>query len=498
MGHRNFETSCYAPSDSVAEPKNSSLTKIMGPNDLFKIRMDQVEALFMKKSAGTKPVVAAVLSSVLVASVLVAPAGAQSSDGLCNGLEPTIVGTDGNDVIQGTFRDDVILAGAGNDQIRGASGNDVICGGAGNDTIYGDSQDDIIFGEAGNDVIFGGSGADEIRGGDGNDNIRGESQDDLIFGDAGNDVLNGGSDSDEVHGGSGNDEIFGESQNDLLFGDAGNDTIDGGPNSDTLDGGPGNDVLDGSFQDDTCSGGEELISCENVTSGTSFEGPVLLSNTDIAWQQGLSEWVPLMWTTDVDLTNVEVRVTATSDGLEVAYPSDSDRSRLAEDSDLSTSEIDFTAVRLSTAPGDAQTASIEISWDNVDGERESRDFDLSLTNQVYEGEDFAILTEAATIGSDVETPELNWVDLDYTGISPQNSGIRITVDSEFTVHYPQDTYTSLYHDELLLSSETEVARVWFDPALVEPGTSSLVATVEYVDTNGVSKSVSHTVELTVN
>ena len=454
----------------------------------------------MKKFAGiNKPVSAAFLSGVMIASVLVAPAGAQSSGGLCNGLEPTIIGTDGDDVIQGTFRDDVILAGAGNDQIRGGSGNDVICGGAGNDVIFGDSQRDIIFGEAGNDRLFGGSDVDEIHGGEGDDEIRGDSQNDILFGNAGNDVIYGGSDADEIRGGAGNDQIFGESQNDVLFGDAGDDRINGGPDFDTLDGGSGNDFLDGSFQRDTCSAGEENVNCEEVVEGTadSFDGPQLLSNTNAAWLQGSSEWKTLMWTTDVNLTNVEVRVTPTTNGLDVTYPSDSDRSRLSVDTDLSVSEIDFTAVRLSTGNGGAQSATIEISWDNAAGERLTRNFDLSLTNQAYDGEDFAILTEAATIGSNVLAPEANWVDLDYRGISPTNSDIEVTIDTDLTVHYPQETYTSLHHDEVLRSGETDVARVWFDPELVDTGSSTLVLTVDYVDTNGVAKSISHRVALTV-
>ncbi len=71
---------------------------------------------------------------------------------LCNGLSPTLVGTDGPDVLQGTFEDDVIVGLGGDDVIRGASGSDTICGGDGDDEIHGDSQDDTIFGGPGNDI----------------------------------------------------------------------------------------------------------------------------------------------------------------------------------------------------------------------------------------------------------------------------------------------------------------------------------------------------------
>ncbi len=410
-----------------------------------------------------KPILSVGLAAVLSASVLVAPAGAQTGGELCNGLVPTIVGTSGNDVIRGTSRDDVIFAGAGNDQIRGASGSDVICGGDGNDTIYGDSQRDVIFG------------------------------------DAGNDVLHGGSDADEVHGGDGNDEIYGNSQSDRLFGNAGNDTINGGPDADTLDGGPGNDILNGSFQNDTCSSGEETLSCENLIAGDPDEttGPMLLSETDVAWLQGASEWVNLMWTTDTELRNVEVRVTPASGDLSVEYPSNADRSRLSVDTDLSVSEIDFTAVRLTTVAGEPIDATVEISWDDANGQRQTNDFALSLTNQAYEGDDFAILTQEAWVGTDSDNPAANWIDLDYRGLSPQNSAFRVTVDTELPVHYPQGTYTSLHHDELLRTGETDVARIWFDPELIADGTSTLVITVDYVDANGIDQSIAHRVALTI-
>ncbi len=53
----------------------------------------------------------------------------------CNGLNATIIGTEGDDTLNGTWRDDVIVGLGGNDVINGASGNDTICGGTGNDTI---------------------------------------------------------------------------------------------------------------------------------------------------------------------------------------------------------------------------------------------------------------------------------------------------------------------------------------------------------------------------
>ena len=168
----------------------------------------------------------------LTATILVAsPVLSQEDNPVpqCDGLDATIIGTDGDDVLQGTFRDDVIVGLGGNDTITGASGNDTICGGDGADIIDGQSGADVIFGGEGNDQIRGSSGNDTIEGGDGDDFLEGNSQDDTIHGGDGDDDINGGSDND------------------------------------TLDGGNGVDVLDGLWQTDTCDDAETAIHCETIT-----------------------------------------------------------------------------------------------------------------------------------------------------------------------------------------------------------------------------------------
>jgi hypothetical protein len=115
----------------------------------------------------------------------------------CNGLSATIVGDDGDNVIDGTSGDDVIWAGAGDDIVRGRGGNDTICLGDGNDTGYGG---------AGRDTILGGKGAD---------------------------VLDGGGKKDKLFGGGGDDDLVGGGGNDVLKGNKGDDTGNGGPGDDT-------------------------------------------------------------------------------------------------------------------------------------------------------------------------------------------------------------------------------------------------------------------------
>ena len=137
-----------------------------------------------------------------------------SSVPTCGGLAPTIVGSEGDDVISGTTGPDVIHGLGGNDTIRGRGGDDVICGGAGKDTLKGGVGNDKLFGQAGRDTLEGwdgrdtlkgGTGSDELLGQRGNDTLRGGRGDDVLKGGKGNDKLNGGAASDSCQGGPGTD-----------------------------------------------------------------------------------------------------------------------------------------------------------------------------------------------------------------------------------------------------------------------------------------------------
>ena len=85
----------------------------------------------------------------------------------CHGKEATCVGTDGHDLILGSDKDDVIVAGPGNDVVHGDAANDIICGGPGNDSLFGARGADIIHGGPGDDWLFGAPEPDELYGGPG-------------------------------------------------------------------------------------------------------------------------------------------------------------------------------------------------------------------------------------------------------------------------------------------------------------------------------------------
>jgi hypothetical protein len=101
----------------------------------------------------------------------------------CFGLDATIVGTAGDDVLPGTSGADVIAGLDGDDEIIGMGGDDLICGGPGEDLLKGKTGNDKLKGNAANDTLKGGAGDDELRGGAG--------KDDLCRGGPGIDLANG-------------------------------------------------------------------------------------------------------------------------------------------------------------------------------------------------------------------------------------------------------------------------------------------------------------------
>src|SRR3712207_6108960 len=92
-------------------------------------------------------------------------------DERCNGLAPTIRGTDGNDTLRGTTGVDVIMGLGGNDTITGGNADDVVCGGAGDDSLAGENGNDVLLGGFGVDTLDGGNGDDTLVGGPGEGDV---------------------------------------------------------------------------------------------------------------------------------------------------------------------------------------------------------------------------------------------------------------------------------------------------------------------------------------
>ena len=80
--------------------------------------------------------------------------------------------------------------------------------------LVGSLGDDVVDGMAGDDSLFGQAGDDLIDGGDGQDQLRGGGGDDILLGRGGDDI---------VEGGQGDDDLGGDAGNDLLTGGQGSD-----------------------------------------------------------------------------------------------------------------------------------------------------------------------------------------------------------------------------------------------------------------------------------
>ncbi|MEM8721569.1 MAG: lasso RiPP family leader peptide-containing protein [Cyanobacteria bacterium P01_G01_bin.39] len=117
--------------------------------------------------------------------------------------------------------------------VVGSDGDETLEGGSGNDTIFAEGGDDTITGGSGDDELLAGSGDDIVSAGSGNDAIFAEGGDDTITGGSGNDTITGVIDSNTLTGGSGSDH-FVVGMNDII--------TDFNPNEDTAVDANGNPV----------------------------------------------------------------------------------------------------------------------------------------------------------------------------------------------------------------------------------------------------------------
>ena len=256
-----------------------------------------------------------------------------------------LIGTDGDDYVDGLAGDDDLFGGRG----VGPWGRDVLTGGPGDDyldsaTVFDlgradesiDDPGDILDAGAGRDIAVGNGGDDVILGGLGDDFLSGRGGRDLIDGGAGDDVLAGGAGADILFGGPGDDYLFGDfdvwatpmrtwsvspifdsgsrlidvalgdvylgdnppaAAADTMFGGDGDDFLNGGNGNDRLYGDDGVDVLFGWRGDDMLDGGGD----DDVLYGDSFgllaaefDGHDTLlggAGSDTLWGEGGNDWL---------------------------------------------------------------------------------------------------------------------------------------------------------------------------------------------------------------
>jgi serralysin len=73
---------------------------------------------------------------------------------------PVQVGTNGNDILNGTSAGDILFGLQGDDTLDGKEGNDFLFGGDGKDTLTSGSGTDLLVGERGVDTLTGGPDRD--------------------------------------------------------------------------------------------------------------------------------------------------------------------------------------------------------------------------------------------------------------------------------------------------------------------------------------------------
>ena len=228
-------------------------------------------------------------ASLPTASTPLQITAASVGDIIGTAFHDSLVGSSGDDILDGRAKPDTMVGGAGDDiYIFEDSGGSVIENfNEGTDTVItylnnsqlgtyferlyiggntglqavGNSSatGNLIVGNIGNDTVYAWGGDDTVYGGAGNDSLYGDSTGDitltgadLIYGEAGNDTLSGGDGNDTLDGGDGNDHLIGElsAAQDTIGTMTGADSLVGGAGNDTLDGGRGADILVGGLGDD--------------------------------------------------------------------------------------------------------------------------------------------------------------------------------------------------------------------------------------------------------
>ncbi|TAN70693.1 MAG: hypothetical protein EPN17_04285 [Methylobacter sp.] len=266
--------------------------------------------------------------------------GTTAINGIGNDLNNSLIGSYGDDIIDGWTGDDTMDGGAGNDTYLVDSINDEVTeavdsgtdnvqstvnytltsnienitligttsiDGIGNDldnVLTGNIGDNRLIGSAGNDIIDGGLGADTMDGGADNDTYLVDSINDEVTEavDSGTDnvqstvnyTLTSNIENLDLIGatsidGIGNDldnVLTGNIGDNSLIGSAGNDIIDGGLGADTMDGGAGNDTyLVDSINDEVTeaidSGTDNVQSTVNYTLISNIENLDLIGTTSI-------------------------------------------------------------------------------------------------------------------------------------------------------------------------------------------------------------------------
>lgn len=225
--------------------------------------------------------------------------------------------------------------------------------------------------------------------------------------------------------------------------------------------------------------------------------PILLSDRKQSWIAGSSNWINLSWTSKGEIDDLRVKASTTSRNVEVGYSETTgDHAGLMVDAGLEANEIDFTSLYVKTGPDSPKNFNVhlDVQW-TVDGRQYRGRTVLQFRGAAFEGDAFAVMTEAGSAVAGGDGSE-NWLELSYLGLAPATTDFEVSVDGDMPVYLPQDDFTSLHHDDVLLVNETDVARIWFDPDEIEAGEYELDIVVKY-SVGGKRAKMTHPIKLTI-
>ncbi|QGX99247.1 calcium-binding protein [Roseovarius faecimaris] len=194
------------------------------------------------------------------------------------------------------------VTGQGSVEIRGSNFNDV---------LTGSSRNDSFITDLGNDTVNGGAGFDRVRyDRSGLETVTVDLQNNVATGVwAGQNFTDSLTSIESVRGSrSGNDTLLGSGANEMLDGRGGNDSLSGRDGNDTLIGGGGNDILEGGNGTDRAVFDVEL---SFVTFTELNGGQILVSSAE---GNDTVSSVELFEFTDATLTQADVIALANSGG----------------------------------------------------------------------------------------------------------------------------------------------------------------------------------------
>lgn len=195
-------------------------------NDTFSV--DNVGDTVTEAANGGYDRVRANLNYIAPANVeavtLINNTGVANTNATGNALDNELVGTSGNNVLDGLEGVDSMIGGAGNDTYRIDNIGDVVVELANEGTDIVSSSIAYTLPDAVENLTLVGVNAVNGTGNDAANSVTGNAADNILSGLGGNDVIDAGAGNDTLFGGLGDDRLIGGTGADQMLGGDGNDT----------------------------------------------------------------------------------------------------------------------------------------------------------------------------------------------------------------------------------------------------------------------------------